>query len=104
MGPGGDVGLYQARPLEPSQPGGWEAGRLEVCRLIKRKRLFPARTERARFGGEDKGTAGTGMFTQKTVSSYRSGGRRRFAASLAGRYGAADPLTGDPVPGEGSWS
>lgn len=84
MGPGGDVGLYQARPLAPGQPGGWEAGRLEVCRLIKRKRLFPARTERARFDGEDKGTAGTGMFTQKTVFVLQIG-RQAKICSFFGR-------------------
>lgn len=105
MGLGGDVGLC-VRP-GPWHLASWEAGRLEVCRLIKRKRLFlcQTRTRQVRRG-EKKGASGAQTFTPKRVSSYRSGVWRRSAASsgqaaaMSGKDCATDPLAVDPVAGE----
>lgn len=57
-GLGRDVGLCVRPRLAPGQLGGWEAGRLEVCRLIKRNCLFLCQTRMRQVGrGEKKGKA-----------------------------------------------
>lgn len=104
VGLGGDVGLCQARSLAPSQLGGWKTGGLQTH---KKKVLIPLPDESAPGSAwRQEGAAGARPFTPKTVSSHRSGGCRRSAAS-SGKEAAmsredrtGDPLPGDPVAGE----